>query len=141
MAQMINLTVFEGYLGADAEVKTIGSGRTVVNYRIAHTRRYKGGDGQPREETTWMPVIDWKPAASNLAKYLTKGRNIKVIGRLQSREYEDKNGQKRTIVEIIAEDVLLGSDGREKGGVPAAGGSANSNYDWDEAEVEETKPW
>lgn len=145
MAQMINLTVFEGYLGADAEVKTTSNGRTVVNYRIAHTRRYKGGDGQPREETTWMTVVDWKPQASNLAKYLTKGRNIKVIGRLQSRDYEDKQGQKRTIVEIIAEDVLLGSDGQQKGGgsngATVASGAADSGYDWDTSDDGDTKPW
>lgn len=142
MAQMINLAVFEGYLGADAEVKTISNGRTVVNYRIAHTRRYKGNDGQPREETTWMTVVDWKPAAANLAKYLLKGRNVKVIGRLQARDYEDKQGVKRTIVEIVAEDVLLGSDGSKSSnnGAVVAAGAPNANYDWDENE-EETKPW
>jgi single-strand DNA-binding protein len=142
VAQMINLVVFEGYLGADAEVKTIGNGKSVVNYRVAHTRRYKTGDGQQRDETTWMTVVDWKPSAANLAKYLTKGRNVKVIGRMQARDYEDKQGNKRTSYEIIAEDVLLGSDGKSAAGVPVAAGAAPSaNYDWDQGDEEETKPW
>lgn len=139
MAQMINLTVFEGYLGADAEIKTLNNGSTVVNYRIAHTRRYKTRDGQQREDTVWMPVVDWKPAASNLAKYLTKGRNIKVIGRLQSRDYEDKNGVKRTSIEIVAEDVLLGAD--PKGVGLQGNGTAEAAYDWDNADEGDTKPW
>lgn len=141
---MINLTVFEGYLGSDAEVKTLGNGRSVVNYRIAHTRRFKGGDGQPRDETTWMTVVDWKPSASALAKYLTKGRSIKVIGRLQSREYEDKNGNKRTSIEIVADDVLLGTDTKNGAPLPAqAKGNAAPAYDWDAADAveEDDKPW
>lgn len=140
MAQLINLTVFEGYLGADAEIKTLNNGGTVVNYRVANTRRYKTRDGQQREDTTWMTVVDWKPAASNLAKYLTKGRNIKVIGRLQSREYEDKSGVKRTIIELVADDVLLGSDPKGIGG--QGNGNAEANYDWDAPEDDgDTKPW
>lgn len=138
MAQMINLTVFEGYLGADAEVKALGNGKSVVNYRLAHTRRFKGGDGTAKDETTWMSVVDWKPSAPNLAKFLTKGRNIKVIGRLQSRDYEDKNGNKRTSIEIVADEVLLGSDGNADKTAVAAGGA--EVYDWAETDTE-TKPW
>lgn len=139
MAQMINLTVFEGYLGADAEVKAVGNGRNVVNYRLAHTRRFKDGAGAPKEETTWMSVVDWKPSAANLAKYLTKGRNVKVIGRLQSRSYEDKQGNKRTSIEIIADEVLLGSDGTKDAVSAATAGGADS-YDWTDDDTE-TKPW
>lgn len=149
MAQLINLTVFEGYLGADAEVKTLPSGKTVVNYRVANTRRYKTGDGQVRDETTWMNVIDWKPGATSLAKYLIKGKPVKVIGRLSARDYEDKNGVKRTTVEIVADEVLLGSDGREGqgGDSPQQKQKTQSSYDWNssndefEADDDEVKPW
>lgn len=150
MAQLLNLTVFEGFLGSDAEVKTLQSGKSVVSYRVANTRKYKAGDGQIHQETVWMNVVDWKPSAASLAKYLTKGKPVKVIGRLSSRDYEDKNGVKRTAIEIVADNVLLGNDSRDNQGANTQNTPQNKkqdmSHDWnmdsdEEFEDEEVKPW
>jgi len=142
---MLNLVVFEGFLGADAEAKTLPSGRTVTNYRIANTRRYKKGDTL-EDQTTWVNVTDWTPSTAQIVQYLTKGRNVKVVGRLNTRNYLDTNGVNRSITEVIADQVLLGLDkgagGEDRApvaaGAPAA--QAAQDYDWADGESEET-PW
>lgn len=144
MANMLNLVVFEGFLGADAEVKALPSGRSVTNYRIANTRRYKKGDGTQEDQTTWVNVTDWTPATTQIAKYMTKGRNVKVVGRINTRNYVDSNGVNRSITEVLADQLLLGIDrpsGEGSGEPVAVGSSVSENYDWADTEDDGDQPW
>lgn len=147
MANMLNLVVFEGFLGGDAETKQLTSGRVVTNYRIANTRRYKKGDGNFEDQTTWVNVTDWTPGTQQIAKYLTKGRNIKVVGRLNTRNYQDANGNNRSVTEVIADQVLLGvekgsGEGSAEAEVKAKVASASQEYDWAaEEDGDEAQPW
>lgn len=143
MSNLLNLTIFEGHLGHDAEVKTTTGGQTVVRYRIANTRHWKSRNGTPGSDTTWMNVVDWRPNAVNLAQYLKRGTALKVIGSLRSRSYQDNAGQKRTIVELVADDVMLGRSPLATEQAHTLADTTETVYDpaLQQEETEVVKPW
>jgi len=116
----VNKVILLGHLGADAETRFTPSGTAVSNLRIATNRRVKDQQtGEWKDETDWHRVTLWK--AENLAQYLTKGKQVYVEGRLQTRSYDDKDGQKRYATEVVCEEIILlsgqgGGAGRESGG-------------------------
>ncbi len=112
-----------GNLGADPEMRYTANGNAVTTFRVATTRSFSGADGERREETEWFSVVTWNRLAETCAQYLTKGRQVFVEGRMQTRSWEDQSGQKRYRTELIAETVkFLGN--RDGGGGGAGGGFA-----------------
>jgi len=110
----LNRSMLIGRLGGDAEAKHTQNGISFTRFSIATNRRWKDSNQQVREETDWHNVILWK--AENLTPYLTKGEKVYVEGRLQSRQWEDKEGHKHSVTEIVADQViLLGSNGQSSG--------------------------
>jgi len=105
-----------GHLGKDAETKFTPSGVARSTFTVATNRRWKDQQsGEWKEETDWHNVLLWR--SENLANYLQKGKQVYVEGRLQTRSYEDKEGQKRYMTEVVCEDlVLLGGRGDSAGG-------------------------
>jgi single-strand DNA-binding protein len=124
----INKVILIGNLGRDPELKFTQGGTAVCNLNIATTRFYtKGGQGGERvEETEWHRVVVWGKDAENANKYLTKGRQVYVEGRLQTRSYEDKDGVKRYSTDVVAETVQYlggrGGGGEAEGGGGGGGG-------------------
>lgn len=120
MARSVNKVILVGNLGRDAETKFTPSGVPVSRFSVATSRRWKDqATGEWKEETDWTNVSVWRQ--ENLANYLTKGKQVYVEGRLQTRSYEDKDGQKRYATEVVAEDVILlggrgGGEGMGGGG-------------------------
>jgi single-strand DNA-binding protein len=115
----VNKVILLGHLGKDAETKFTPSGVAKTTFAIATNRRWKDQQtGEWRDETDWHNVVLWR--SENVANYLLKGKQIYVEGRLSTRSYDDKDGNKRWITEVVADDViLLGSGGgapRESGG-------------------------
>lgn len=106
---MLNKTFHTGRLVADPELKQTPSGTPVTSFRIACERDFKNGDGE--RETDFLTIVAWKGTAEFIAKNFSKGRLITVVGRLQMRNYTDRDGNKRTAAEIIAENVYF-SDSR-----------------------------
>jgi single-strand DNA-binding protein len=105
----LNKVMLIGHLGRDAETKKTPNGASVTNFSIATSRRYKQND-QWRESTEWHNIVYWR--GENVANYLTKGKQVFVEGRLQTRNYEDKDGKKVYVTEVVADNVvLLGSKG------------------------------
>lgn len=97
-----------GYLGKDAELKYTPSGTPVSTISLATSERWTDKEtGKPQEKTEWHRIVIWGKQAETLAQYLEKGKQIYVEGRLQTREWEDKDGQKRWTTEIRADRVLL----------------------------------
>lgn len=95
-----------GNLGRDAETKFLPNGDAVTNFSIATSRRWKDKTSQEmREATTWHNVVLWRK--EKLAKWLTKGQQVFVAGALDTRSFEDKDGNKRTITEVVADQVLM----------------------------------
>ena len=121
MARSVNKVILIGNLGKDAETKFTAGGTSVTKFTLATQRRWKDqATGDWKEETDWHNIILWKQ--ESVAPYLTKGKQIYVEGRLQTRSYEDKEGQKRSVTEVVADElVLLSSGGR--GGEEGGGGA------------------
>ena len=115
-SRSVNKVILVGHLGKDAETKFTPSGVSMTRFSVATSRRFKDQTtGEWKEETDWSNVILWR--AENVAPYLTKGKQVYVEGRLQTRSYEDKEGQKKYSTEVVADDViLLGGRGGEGGG-------------------------
>jgi single-strand DNA-binding protein len=117
-SRSVNKVILVGHLGRDAETKFTPGGAAVTRFSVATNRRWKDQQsGEWKEETDWSNVVLWR--AENLANYLTKGKQVYVEGRLQTRSYEDKDGKKVYATEVVADDVILlggqGGGGRTGG--------------------------
>ncbi|MBC7926698.1 MAG: single-stranded DNA-binding protein [Bryobacteraceae bacterium] len=121
-SRSVNKVILLGRLGKDAETKFTPSGSSRTTFSLATSRNIKDGQtGEWKEETDWHNVVLWK--SENIANYLQKGKQIYVEGRLSSRSYDDKDGVKRYITEVVGDNViLLGGDGPGGG----RGGEAGS---------------
>jgi len=109
---MLNRCEFIGNVGQKPEVKFTTAGMAVANFSLACNEKWKGKDGQPQERTEWVRVVAWGKTAELVGEYLDKGRQVYVTGKMQTREWTDKEGAKRYTTEINAETVLfLGSKG------------------------------
>jgi single-strand DNA-binding protein len=119
-SRSVNKVILIGNLGRDAETKFTPGGASVTKFSVATGRRWKDQQsGEWKEETNWSNVTLWR--AENLAPYLTKGKQVYVEGRLQTRSYEDKDGKKVYATDVVADDVILlggrgGDAGAEGGG-------------------------
>jgi single-strand DNA-binding protein len=114
----VNKVILVGNLGRDAELRYTPGGSAVATLSLATTDVFKDKEGQKQEKTEWHRVIVWGKTAETLSEYLTKGKQIYVEGRLQTRSWDDKDGNKRYTTEIRGDRlVLLSSAG---GGRPAA---------------------
>ena len=122
-SRSVNKVILIGHLGRDAETKFTPGGAAVTRFSVATNRRWKDQQsGEWKEETDWSNVVLWR--SENLANYLTKGKQVYVEGRLQTRSYEDKDGKKVYATEVVAEDVILLSG--QGGGGPRGGGDEYS---------------
>jgi len=113
MNNLRNRVQLIGNLGQDPEIKTLENGKKVANFTIATNDAYKNNDGQKVEETTWHNIVAWNGLAERAAKYLRKGKEVALDGRLVYRSYEDKKGVTKYVTEIVLNEMLfLGSSGR-----------------------------
>ena len=128
MAGGVNKVILVGYLGADPDMRYTPSGQGVCELRIATSESWNDKNGQRQERTEWHRVVVWGKRAEVCSKDLSKGRQVFVEGRIQTRTYDDKEGNKKYITEIIAADVqFLGGGGRD--GAAAGGGRSGGRDD------------
>ena len=107
----VNKAVLIGRLGKDPELRYTQSGTGVANFSLATDRSWKGEDGQKQRETTWHNIVVWGKRAEVVKEYLTKGQQIYIEGRIVNRSYDDKEGNKKYISEVVLEDfAFLGGD-------------------------------
>jgi single-strand DNA-binding protein len=126
MSRSVNKVILVGNLGRDAETKFTPSGAAVTKFTVATTRRWKDQQsGEFKEETNWSNVTVWRQ--ENLANYLTKGKQVYVEGRLQTRSYEDKDGKKVYATDVVADEVIL-LGGRGDAGPGDAPQQSSSSY-------------
>lgn len=132
-SRSVNKVILIGNLGKDAETKFTPSGVSVTRFSVATSRRWKDqASGEWKEETDWTNVSLWRSEA--LGEYLKRGKQVYVEGRLQTRSYEDKDGQKKYSTEVVADNVILlggrgeggGEEGGYSGGYSAGGGQSRS---------------
>jgi single-strand DNA-binding protein len=118
MARSFNQVVLMGNLTRDPDLRQIPSGQSVCSFSLALNRSYKGQDGEWKEATDFVDVVAWGPLGERVAQYVTKGRPVLVSGRLQSRQWE-QDGQKRSKLEVVAQDVTFLGGRNDTGGDPA----------------------
>lgn len=118
----VNKAILVGNLGKDPELRYTPSGAAVATFSLATTERFKNRNGEQQERTEWHNIVAWGPLAEICGKYLSKGRQIYVEGRIQNRSYDDREGNKRYISEVVISEMqMLGRPGEETGGArPAA---------------------
>ena len=107
MAEGINRATLLGNLGQDPELRYTSNQQAVCNLRLATTERWTGKDGQPGERTDWHTVVVWGRDAESCGKYLKKGSQIYVEGRIETRSWEDREGNKRKTTEIKANRIFI----------------------------------
>lgn len=123
----VNKVILIGRLGKDPELKYTQGGRAVANFSLATDRSWKGQDGQKQRDTTWHNIVVWGKRAEVVKEYLTKGQQVYIEGRIDNRSYDDKEGNKKYISEVVLEDfAFLGSKGDSPGGGGGGGYSAPS---------------
>lgn len=144
MARSVNQVILMGNLTRDPETRQTPSGQSVTSFSLALNRAYKDQSGEWQEATDFIDVIAWGPLGERVAQYVTRGRRVLVQGRLQSRAWE-QDGQKRSKVEVLANDVTF-LDGRGEGAEGSQGGSfgggnntgsANSSKKKDDVVIED----
>ncbi len=115
MAGGVNKVMLIGNLGNDPEMRVTPSGQTVANFRIATNESWTDKSGAKQERTEWHRIVVWGKQAENCGKYLKKGRRAYVEGRLQTREWNDKEGKKNWTTEIVAQSVQFLDSARSDG--------------------------
>jgi single-strand DNA-binding protein len=107
MNSLKNSVQLIGHLGMNPEVKTLDSGKKLAKFSIATNDSYKNAKGEKIEDTQWHNLIAWGKTADIIEKYLQKGNEVAIEGKLTSRSYDDKDGNKRYITEIIVNELLM----------------------------------
>ncbi|MCG8588377.1 MAG: single-stranded DNA-binding protein [Proteobacteria bacterium] len=122
----VNKVILIGNLGRDPELRYTQNGQAVVNFTLATSENWTDKSGERVERTEWHRIVAWGRTAELCAQYLSKGRTVYIEGRLQTREWEDKEGQKRRTTEINAQTVqfLGGPRGAGSGGGGGGGGGS-----------------
>ena len=122
----VNKAILIGNLGSDPELRHTPGGTPVANFNIATTEQRVGKNGERTEYTEWHRIVCWGRLAEIASEYLTKGRQVYIEGRIQTRQWEDREGNKRSTTEIVAQNMqMLGRPG-ERATVPAGGPSYES---------------
>ncbi len=113
MSRGLNKVMVIGHLGRDPEMRYTPSGRPVTTFTVAVSRSWNTADGERRTETEWFNIVSWGNLAEICKQYLQKGRQVYIEGRLQTRRWEDKEGQKHTSVEVVANEMMMLGDRRD----------------------------
>jgi single-strand DNA-binding protein len=135
MAGGVNKVILIGNLGADPEVRFTPGGQAVANFRIATSESWTDKNGQKQERTEWHRIVVWGKLAELCGEYLKKGRQCYVEGRLQTREWTDKENRKNYTTEVVANSVVFlgGRDGAGEGmGSRRGGGTGTSSRGGDD---------
>jgi single-strand DNA-binding protein len=120
-AMSVNKVILVGNLGKDPEVRFTGTGRAVARFPVATSEVWNDNDGQRQERTEWHNVVVWGKQAETCGQYLAKGRQVFIEGSIRTRQYDDKEGNKRYITEVIGQRVqFLGGRGGGGGDSPRA---------------------
>ena len=121
----LNKVMLIGNVGKDPEPRHLENGTMIVTITVATTERYKDRNGEVKEQTEWHNVVCWRSLAEIVDKYVRKGTQLYIEGKLRSRSWEDQNGQKRYVTEIVADVLrLLGRKPEQQAAIGATGATA-----------------
>jgi len=127
----VNKVILVGNLGSDPQVRYTPGGQAVANFNIATSERFNNKAGEKEERTEWHRIVAWGKLAEICQQYLKKGKQVYIEGRLQTRQWEDQQGQKRQTTEIVAQNMqMLGRVGDTPGGGGGGGGDFPPSQDF-----------
>lgn len=113
----VNKAILVGRLGGDPEIRYTANGKAVANFNVATSENWKGQDGQRQERTEWHRIVTFGKLAEICGEYLAKGKMVYVEGRIQTRQWDDRDGNKRYTTEIVCNEMqMLGGKGEGGGG-------------------------
>lgn len=115
MSRGLNKVMIIGNLGRDPEMRYTPSGRPVTTFSVATSRTWNTSEGEKHVETEWFNVVAWSNLAEICKQYLLKGQQVYIEGRLQTRHWDDQEGNKHTSVEIVANEMIILGERREAG--------------------------
>jgi single-strand DNA-binding protein len=127
MSRGLNKVLIIGRLGRDPEMRYTPSGRPVTTFSVATSRTWNTSEGERRTETEWFNVVAWSSLAEICKEYLTKGQQVYIEGRLQTRHWDDAEGVKHTTTEIVANEMILLGERREPTEAPSEGEDAEED--------------
>lgn len=107
MKNLRNQIQLIGRLGANPEVKSFGENRKVAHFILATTESYRNAKGEKISETQWHKIVCWDKQATHAEKWLAKGQQVVIVGKLITRSYDNKKGEKQFVTEVVANDVLM----------------------------------
>lgn len=113
MSRGLNKVMIIGHLGRDPEMRYTPSGRPVTTFSVATSRSWHSADGERHEETEWFNVVAWGSLAEICNQYLRKGRQVYIEGRLQTRRWEDTEGNKHFTTELVANEMIMLGERRD----------------------------
>jgi single-strand DNA-binding protein len=119
MSRGLNKVMIIGNLGRDPEMRYTPSGRPVTTFSVATSRTWNTSEGEKHVETEWFNVVAWSNLAEICKQFLIKGQQVYIEGRLQTRHWDDQDGNKHTSVEIVANEMIILGERRETGDNPA----------------------
>lgn len=117
----VNKAILIGRLGKDPELRYTQSGKAVASFSLATSERWTGQDGQKQESTTWHNIVVWGRQAEVIKEYMHKGSQIFIEGRISNRSYDDKDGNKKYISEIVVQNFTFLDSKGAGGGAPSGG--------------------
>ena len=119
MSQSVNKVILVGFLGAVPELKFTAQGKAVATFSLAVNERWKDSEGTPQESVQWIRVVSFGRLAEICGEYLTTGRQVFIEGKLQCRTWEDRSGEKRKSIEVLAHEMrILDSMNKNGSGSP-----------------------
>lgn len=127
MAKSVNKVILIGNAGRDPEVRYTQNGTPVANFTMATSESFKNQSGEWQEKTEWHNIVCWRYLAERAEKYLRKGSKVYIEGQLQTRSWDDKDGNKKYMTEIVAKDMMLLDAPRDGGG--QGGGGPHQQYE------------
>jgi len=132
-----------GHLGRDPEMRYTPSGRPVTTFSVATTRNWNTSAGEKRSQTEWFNVVSWGSLAEICKEYLVKGQQVYIEGRLQTRRWDDDDGNQRTSVEIVAKEMIILGERKKKSNKHEENEDDNSSdgSDFDESEEDDEFPF
>ena len=141
----VNKVILLGNLGKDPDLRYTPSGKAVATFSLATSERWTSQDGQKQENTTWHNIVAWGKQAETMKEYLTKGRQVYIEGRIANRSYEDKEGNKKYISEVVVQSFSFvgnkGSSGNGGGQTAAAEPAAETVPDAGSGQSDDDLPF
>ena len=128
MSRGLNKVMIIGHLGRNPEMRYTPSGRPVTTFSVGANRSWNTSDGERRSETEWFNVVAWSNLAEICKQYLVKGQLVYIEGRLQTRQWEDQEGHRHSATEIVANEMIMLEDRREKDTAESEAGGETEEF-------------